>query len=395
MNLKTSWYQLLSKNQKQGLFASLVLVIVIIAVGYLLESNPANAQTFVPDTSLTLKQLAGKLGVTGGSIARELDLPMETKKDVAVASLGVSEETLMHASSHILSHVPSTTKYLVYLAIVIWSLSFLVYTGRPEGADSKERTRWYPQWVYFATLSVSAIFTGFVLGKSPNPMEGIVKVFKTMVGLYPDPPVKIASLCFFLALAFVGNKLICGWACPFGALQELIFSLPILKNMKQKKIPFWFSNGIRSLLFATMLLMLFGIVGGQKGYVLYHPLNPFNIFNLELEGTVMTIAVTTYLVLSFVTYRPFCSFICPFGLASWGIERISINKVRVDHEACTNCKACYKACPNNSIKDRVEKAKFPTDCFSCARCLNLCPVDAITYGQHSQHNQSHTDEGKQ
>jgi formate hydrogenlyase subunit 6/NADH:ubiquinone oxidoreductase subunit I len=27
----------------------------------------------------------------------------------------------------------------------------------------------------------------------------------------------------------------------------------------------------------------------------------------------------------------------------------------------------------------VEKSKMPADCFSCARCLNICPDDAIHY----------------
>ena len=29
---------------------------------------------------------------------------------------------------------------------------------------------------------------------------------------------------------------------------------------------------------------------------------------------------------------------------------------------------------------RVAGKPFPADCFSCARCLNVCPVDAVTYG---------------
>ena len=74
--------------------------------------------------------------------------------------------------------------------------------------------------------------------------------------------------------------MICGWACPFGAIQELIYSLPILRRLKQKKLPFFFTNTIRAGIFSAMLLFLFGIVGGRKGTVIYHYLNPFNLFNL-------------------------------------------------------------------------------------------------------------------
>ena len=384
MNPKRTWYQLLSKAQKQWLLASLAIILLIPALGWFADSGPVESTGFKTNTSMTLTQLAKELHVTKGSMARELGLPMKTSKKIPVADLGISMDQLEHASHHILSHVPSKLKYFIYFAIALWGLVFLVVIGRPRNSEIKEKKLWYPQWIYLLTLSVSVLAAGFLLGKSPNPMEGTVKVFKTMVGLYSDPLVKLASFVFFLFLAFIGNKIICGWACPFGALEELIYSLPVLKSIKKRKIPFWFSNAVRSLLFIAMLLFMFGILGGKKGFVLYHSLNPFNLFALDLESTVLQISVACYLLLSFVTYRPFCSFICPFGLASWFVEQISLFKVRVNTDKCTKCGACYLACPNNAIKDRVEEAKLPADCFSCTRCLNSCPVDAISYSCSSK-----------
>ncbi len=96
-------------------------------------------------------------------------------------------------------------------------------------------------------------------------MEGAVKIFKGMVGLQPSMMAVVFAFVFFISLAIVGNKLVCGWACPFGALQELLFSLPILKRVKRKKVPFLVSNLIRGGLFVLMLLLLFGIVGGKRG----------------------------------------------------------------------------------------------------------------------------------
>jgi polyferredoxin len=64
----------------------------------------------------------------------------------------------------------------------------------------------------------------------------------------------VLAFIFFVGLAIIGNKLVCGWACPFGALQELIFSLPILKRLKRKKVPFLVSNVIRGGLFVSRRL---------------------------------------------------------------------------------------------------------------------------------------------
>ena len=64
---------------------------------------------------------------------------------------------------------------------------------------------------------------------------------------------------------------------------------------QRKKVPFLVSNLIRGGLFVLMLLMLFGIVGGKKGFVVYHFMNPFNLFNLQFETP--TILLTVILAL--------------------------------------------------------------------------------------------------
>jgi len=211
-------------------------------------------------------------------------------------------------------------------------------------------------------------------------MESMVKVFKSFVGLYPSVADKVLAFIFFAVLALVGNKLICGWACPFGALQELAYHLPILRKLKKRRLPFVVSNTIRGVLFVVVLLVLSGIVGGQKGVVIYHYVNPFNLFNLDIETVAVGLTIVVALVVSFGFYRPFCQFVCPFGLVSWLLERASIFRVKIDDSRCTNCGACIRACPLDAAKDRVAGKTFAADCFSCARCLNVCPTDAIQYG---------------
>ena len=144
-------------------------------------------------------------------------------------------------------------------------------------------------------------------------------------------------------------------------------------------MPFWLTNMIRFGLFCVVLLFLFGIVGGKKGFVIYHYLNPFNLFNLDFDHWLILLTIVVFLTLSFFTYRPFCQFICPFGFVSWLAEKLSIYRVTIDKDKCTECGACIKACPLGAAKGKVESKTFSADCFSCARCLNSCPVDAIHY----------------
>ena len=377
----SSWFSQISFKQRIWLFVTVAGMLVIIVFGVLLSSSNKPRKSIDFNTNMSLQDIAPRLGVTGKGLARELELPIEISKKKPLISLKVTEKELHHAVKHILSHRDSMLKYYVYAALVLFGLVFLIKIGRPDGSDVKSRHKWYPRAPYIASLLVSVIAAGFLLGKSPNPMEGTVKVFKSMVGLYPDPMVKVIAFSFFIMLAVVGNKIICGWACPFGALQELIYSIPILKKIKKKKLPFIFTNTIRACIFIVMLLFLFGIVGGRRGFVIYHYINPFNLFNLDFEAFSILLTVIIVLLASFIAYRPFCQFICPFGLVSWIAERFSVFRVRIDKEKCTQCRACIKACPLEAAKGLVEGKRLPADCFSCARCLNVCPTNAIKYSR--------------
>lgn len=373
------WYSLLSTRQRFEIVAITLAMITVIGVGALLNLSEKMTASSDFSADMSISEIAPRLGVTGKSLARDLKISMDAPKRKPLSELGISQKQLDHAVEHILSHRSTTLKYFIFAAIVLFGLVYLTRLGRPDNATLSERKTWYPRLPYITCLIATVLVCGFMLGKSPNPMEAIVKVFKSMVGLYPSVISKAMALLVFLAFAAIGNKLICGWACPFGALQELIYSLPILRKIKRRKLPFWLTNSIRSSLFCVVLLFLSGIVGGRKGFVIYHYLNPFNLFNLDFDSGLTLLAVIVFLTLAFFTYRPFCLFICPFGLVSWVVEKISLYRVVIDKEKCTKCGACINACPLHAAKGKVDNQILSADCFSCARCLNVCPVDAIHY----------------
>ena len=374
------WLSKLSGRQKIWLVGVVVVALAIAAVGVLHSSREKAPPEITFTMDMTIQEAADSLEASRKAFAHELGLPMDVSKNKPIRTLGVTQEKFDHAIHHILSHRETALKYYLFGALVLFGLVFLVRLGRPDDSPTAERKIWYPRWPYLAALVLAVALCGFALGKSPNPMEGTVKVFKSMVGLYPSVVDKVVAFVFFAALAVIGTKLICGWACPFGALQELIYHLPILRKLKKRKLPFWISNSIRCLLFAIMVLLLFGIVGKGEGFVLYHFVNPFNLFNLDIETVSIGATIVAALVLSLGFYRPFCRFICPFGLLSWLLEQVSIFRIRIDRTRCTKCGACVRACPLNAAKGRLEGKLLPADCFSCARCLNVCPEDAISYG---------------
>jgi len=119
---------------------------------------------------------------------------------------------------------------------------------------------------------------------------------------------KIVAFVFFIILAIVGNKIICGWACPFGALQELIYSMPIFAKNQEKKTPFCAHKHNPCMPFYNHIsFSVLGLFGGRKGFVIYHYVNPFNLFNLDFETLSLLLTVIITLLVSLVFTVHFAS----------------------------------------------------------------------------------------
>lgn len=355
------------KNHK-SFFAILIITLSI--------SLSLFADTARYDVDMTIRQIAHEVGLKGRELAESLGLESSVDKDIALQKLGISQRQLEAALAEAVKHAAHEKdgglKWLKYpFWVLVCGLAiFLLMSGRATKP------------LYLGTLAVTLLVTGFLFGKSPNPMEGTVKLFKAAVGIFPDSAGLIAAFLFFCALAVIGNKLICGWGCPFGALQELLFETPMgnrVKRLRETKLPFLVTNSLRTLLFTMFVLLIFGILGAKKGFVIYHYVNPFNLFSFEFALISVVLSVALFILLSPFIYRSFCQLICPFGVISWLLEKVSLTRVQINRNNCTECMACVKACPLEAMKGRMDDKAWPADCFSCARCLRSCNDDALDY----------------
>ena len=72
--------------------------------------------------------------------------------------------------------------------------------------------------------------------------------------------------------------------------------------------------GLVAILFLLAIVWATDIVEG---------IDPFKIFKPQVLGLAGVAFVGAVLVLSLFTYRPWCHFFCPFGLAGWVAEKMS------------------------------------------------------------------------
>jgi polyferredoxin len=351
-----------------------ILAISLITVAVYWKDMRRSKQSVVFSPDMSLKELAKKNDAPVKEILHQLSHKDRSawswSRTAPIATLPVRPEEVHHAVEHIAEEdTPSRDMF----RFILWSAYLTAALGMLVARKKIGHIR------TFCLLGTVAVF-GIYLGAAPNPMEAVVKVFKATVGLEANPSEKVVFLALFSIMAILGNKLICGWGCQLGALQDLVHRLSPFKQIKRKQVPFWLANGIRLVIFVIFLHLLYGLVFGVKDFVLYHHLNFFKLYSWTLAPLAL-ILLPFLLVFSLFVYRPFCQFICLFGLFSWILENVSLYRVRVSESLCTDCGKCVEACPTQAMKKRKDDGGklFLPDCWACGACTEACPVSAVVF----------------
>ncbi len=186
------------------------------------------------------------------------------------------------------------------------------------------------------------------------------------------------------------GRMVCGWLCPFGLIQELVYKI---KTPKLKK-----SNVTRVLsCFKYVVLVFFVLIvpimyafrdtplpafckyicpaGTLEGGISLLA-NKVNDSYFSMLGPLFTwkfVLMISIIVGCVFIFRMFCRFICPLGALYSLFNRISLFGVKVDNSKCVNCGLCVKKCLSDikKVGDR--------ECISCGDCVSVCPTKAIVW----------------
>jgi len=189
-------------------------------------------------------------------------------------------------------------------------------------------------------------------------------------------------------LGTVFGRLICGWACPFGLVQDLLHRIPSPKVPIPKGLA-WGKHLV--LLFLVVLLPLtvlddFGLglpwfckflcpagtlEAGLPMLLLMPDLRPAAGILYLYKLSVLALV----LLWSVASFRPFCRTLCPLGAFYGLFNRVSLIRLKFDADNCTKCGACRRICP---VDIRVDRSPNSGECIRCLRCCTeACQFDAL------------------
>ena len=182
---------------------------------------------------------------------------------------------------------------------------------------------------------------------------------------------------------FLG-RFICGWICPFGFIQELIYKIPSKKIRKNKVTGLLTYLKYVILIIFVIVIPLWKLIPGFCKYICPVGTLEGGIFLTYMDPALRQITgmlftwkvflMVLILVICVFCYRMFCRFLCPLGAIYSFFNPIAFFGIKVDDKKCIHCDSCVKNCRMDvrHICDR--------ECIHCGECIKHCPVDAISFG---------------
>lgn len=188
------------------------------------------------------------------------------------------------------------------------------------------------------------------------------------------------------------GRLICGFLCPFGLVQDLLHKIPVPKLTVPKKA----DRVLRYLKYAVLAIFVlilpaaavdkYGL--GESWFCKYIcpagtlegglPLTAMNEQLAALRGALFygKLGILLLIVISSVfVHRCFCRYLCPLGAIYSLFNRFALYQIKLDREKCIGCGKCDGVCP---MAVDVRKAINSAECIRCGRCKAVCPAGAIT-----------------
>lgn len=189
--------------------------------------------------------------------------------------------------------------------------------------------------------AVSLLWFGFRRQGCVCSIGAIQDVAEALFNIHRAVPVTVIvffTLPIIFALFF--GRVFCAAVCPLGAIQELAAIRP-------QRIPLWLEHTLGIVPWAYLgLAVLYAATG--TAYVICE-YDPFVAFFRRSGAAPMLVFGACLLVIGIFIGRPYCRFLCPYGVILGLASKLARWHVRIPPTACIRCRLCEDACPYGAI----------------------------------------------
>ena len=221
----------------------------------------------------------------------------------------------------------------------------------------------------FALTVFSLLYFGFWRKGCVCPIGAIQNIVLSVFDRDYAVPI-VVVIFFLLPLVFTlfFGRTFCAAVCPLGAIQDLVLSRPV-------SVPNWAESGLRLLAYVYLAAaVLFAATGSSFVICRYDPF--ISIFRLSGSLNILILGGCILLIGVFIG-RPYCRFICPYGVILRQLSRLSKWRVTITPDECIRCRLCEDSCPFGAI--RKPTTQWPAQEYHVAKkrlafLLLLLPV---------------------
>ena len=195
-----------------------------------------------------------------------------------------------------------------------------------------------------------------------------------------------------LLYCIIFGRTICGFLCPVGFMQELLYKIktPKVKKSRVTRVLSYF----KYVLLVVLVMAIPLIYGLQKQsmtvpgfckyicpagtfegaiFLLAHPNNSDFYGMLGSIFTWKFFLLIIFVIAAVFIYRFFCRFFCPLGAIYGFFNKLSVLGIKVDKNKCDHCGACVSHCKMD-VKEVGDH-----ECINCGDCKKVCHVNAIDW----------------
>jgi ferredoxin-type protein NapH len=189
-----------------------------------------------------------------------------------------------------------------------------------------------------------------------------------------------------VVVAALGGSLVCGWACPFGFLQDLLGKVTRWKL----RLPGW-TGYLRYVVLVVLVLFLPAFFASrgvpfdeqQVSICRFCPAGaleaglPYSVQALvQGKGWLMSGLKSGLLVAFFgaalFIHRPWCRLFCPLGGFLSLFNRFSLFHLRFKAQECIECNLCRTRC---AFEVKLDQKVNVTGCVRCLECTTCGAIE--------------------